>query len=104
MTTEEATNSEIPITIMMHKEGAGGLGKLLTSLDAMLDLPREPQQARSRKKRDALLKAAATMFIARGYDATTSDDIAAAAGVSVGTFYSYFRNICATANDSHVGE
>jgi AcrR family transcriptional regulator len=57
-----------------------------------LDLPRVPQQTRSRQKRDALLAAAARLFNERGYDATTADDIAAAAQVSVGTFYSYFRN------------
>lgn len=51
-----------------------------------------PQQERSRRKRDALVTAAASLFDERGYDATTADDIAAAAGVSIGTFYSYFRN------------
>ncbi len=57
-----------------------------------LELPRVPQQARSRQKRDALLTAAARLFEARGYEATTADDIAAAADVSIGTFYSYFHN------------
>lgn len=56
------------------------------------DLPRVPQQARSREKRDEILRAAAVMFAERGYSGTTSDDIAEAAGVSVGTFYNYFRN------------
>lgn len=56
------------------------------------DLPRVPQQARSREKRADILNAAALMFAERGYAGTTSDDIAAAAGVSVGTFYNYFRN------------
>jgi AcrR family transcriptional regulator len=32
------------------------------------------------------------MFVERGYAATTADEIALAAGVSVGTFYNYFRN------------
>src|SRR6185503_18784868 len=59
---------------------------------ADLDLPRVPQQARSRQKRDALLTAAGRLFEQRGYESTTADDIAAAAGVSIGTFYSYFRN------------
>lgn len=65
---------------------------LSASLLADLDLPRVPQQARSRQKRDALLEAAARLFEERGYEATTADDIAAAATVSIGTFYSYFRN------------
>lgn len=59
---------------------------------AALDLPRVPQQTRSRQKRDAILTAAAQLFEEGGYDATTADDIADAARVSIGTFYSYFRN------------
>lgn len=65
---------------------------LIANLLADLDLPRVPQQTRSRQKRDALLAAAARLFEERGYEATTADDIAAAAAVSIGTFYSYFRN------------
>ena len=64
----------------------------LSSLLDSMDVPRVPQQARSRQKRDSLLAAAARLFKERGYDATTADDIATEAGVSVGTFYSYFRN------------
>ena len=37
-----------------------------------------PRQARSREKRDELLKAAARIFIERGYAMTTADDIALA--------------------------
>jgi TetR/AcrR family transcriptional regulator, mexJK operon transcriptional repressor len=62
------------------------------SLLADLDLPRLPKQARSRQKREAILATAAHLFAERGYEATTADEIAAAAGVSVGTFYGYFRN------------
>lgn len=66
----------------------GSLPDLITGLD----LPRVPQQARSRQKRDALLAAASQLFEQRGYEAVTADEIAAAAQVSIGTFYSYFRN------------
>lgn len=59
---------------------------------ALEELPRVPQQARSREKRAELLKAAEALFVERGYASTTADDIATAAGVSVGTFYNYFRN------------
>ena len=55
-------------------------------------LPRIPKQERSRAKRDALLRTAARLFAERGFDATTTTDIAAAAGVSVGTLYSYFQD------------
>jgi AcrR family transcriptional regulator len=67
-------------------------GSSVPDILASLDLPRVPQQERSRLKRDALLIAAADLFAQRGYEATTADDIAAAAAVSIGTFYSYFRN------------
>src|SRR5262249_4071974 len=53
-------------------------------------LRRLPRQARSRAKVAALLAAAERLFVERGYDAVTADAIAAAAGVSTGTFYSYF--------------
>jgi len=39
---------------------------------------------------DDLMAAAADLFIARGIDVTTVDDIAAKAGVGKGTFYHYF--------------
>ncbi len=72
---------------------AGSLRDLAAALVPALDeLPRMPQQARSREKRDDILLAAADVFTERGYAGTTSDDIAASAGVSVGTFYNYFRN------------
>jgi AcrR family transcriptional regulator len=59
---------------------------------ALEDLPRAPRQARSREKRAQLLKSAEALFVERGYAGVTADDIAASAGVSVGTFYNYFRN------------
>ncbi|MGZ3637149.1 MAG: TetR/AcrR family transcriptional regulator [Ktedonobacterales bacterium] len=77
-------------------DDAGERGELRALAAALFpareELPRVPQQARSREKRDEILKAAAALFVERGYAGTTSDDIAAAAGVSVGTFYNYFRN------------
>ncbi|SDC71151.1 transcriptional regulator, TetR family [Bradyrhizobium brasilense] len=39
---------------------------------------------------DDLMSAAAALFIAKGIEATTIDDIAARAGVAKGTFYHYF--------------
>lgn len=42
------------------------------------------------RKRDALVAAAHTLFRAQGFEATTIDQIAAAAGVSRRTFFRYF--------------
>lgn len=47
-------------------------------------------QERARKTYEALIEAAGEAFLERGYDATGTPDIAARAGVSVGTFYRYF--------------
>ena len=82
-----------PYESTVPSDEADAISALAATLFPALEaLPRVPQQARSREKRDEILKAAAAMFVARGYAATTSDEIAAAAGVSVGTFYNYFRN------------
>lgn len=51
---------------------------------------REPQQARSRKTREKIVRAAADLFETKGYEATTTNAIARRARVSVGTFYLYF--------------
>ena len=53
---------------------------------------RTPSQARSRALVDDLLEAAARVFDARGYDATTTNEVAEVAGVSVGSLYQYFPN------------
>ena len=67
-----------------------GLPPLLEHVQ--LQLRREPRQQRSRAKVAALVAAAERLFLEHGYDAVTADAIAAAAGVSTGTFYSYFSD------------
>jgi AcrR family transcriptional regulator len=47
-------------------------------------------QDRARRTYEALVEAAAASFMENGYDATGSPEIAARAGVAVGTFYRYF--------------
>jgi AcrR family transcriptional regulator len=69
------------------------LAELRRALEPVIEpYPRTPRQARSLRTREALLKAAEEQFIAKGYAGVTADEIAAAAGVSVGAFYNYYRN------------
>jgi len=51
---------------------------------------RRPRQARSRATTDAILTAAARVLAARGYARTTTNHVAAEAGVSIGSLYEYF--------------
>ena len=54
--------------------------------------PADPKQARSRQTKEKIIQAAIQLFQERGYEKTTSNEIAAAAGVSVGSFYVYFTD------------
>jgi len=51
---------------------------------------KRPQQQRSRDTVAAILAAAAHVFVERGYANTTTNHIAARAGVSIGSLYQYF--------------
>lgn len=51
---------------------------------------RAPQQERSRRRVAALLDAAAEEFAERGYTAATTTNVAARAGVPVGSLYQWF--------------
>jgi len=53
---------------------------------------RVPQQRRSHRTREAVLRAAVACFEASGFDETTTEKIAQRAGISVGSVYSYFRD------------
>lgn len=53
---------------------------------------REFPQERARRTYENLVDAGARLFAQRGFDATQTPDIAAAASVSVGTFYRYFTD------------
>jgi AcrR family transcriptional regulator len=58
----------------------------------VLSSPAVPKQARSKQTREKILQAAKQLFQELGYEKTTSNEIAAAAGVSVGSFYVYFTD------------
>ena len=51
-----------------------------------------PVQDRSRQTVEVILDAAVHLFVDRGYAATTTDRVAEAAGVSIGSLYEYFPN------------
>ena len=53
---------------------------------------KQPRQRRAQETVDAILEAAARVFAERGHAAGTTNHIAAAAGVSVGSLYEYFPN------------
>ena len=53
---------------------------------------RVPQQKRSIETRNRILVAAKDQFAQYGFHGTNAKEIAAAAGVSVGSFYSYFKD------------
>ena len=53
---------------------------------------RIPLQERSRARARRILDTAAELFISTGYDATTTEQIAAKAGTSIGSIYQFFPN------------
>jgi AcrR family transcriptional regulator len=68
---------------------------------------KRPSQARSRETVDVIVRAAARVFAAQGYAAGTTNRIAEAAGVSVGSLYEYFPNkdaLLVALMEAHIAE
>src|ERR1044071_7955048 len=55
-------------------------------------MPVTPKQERSKQTREKIIQAAIHLIQTRGYEKTSSNEIAAEAGVSVGSFYTYFTD------------
>jgi AcrR family transcriptional regulator len=53
---------------------------------------KSPRQRRSQQTVDRIVEAAARVFNEVGYSSTTTNEIAAEAGVSIGSLYQYFPN------------
>ncbi|WP_235894054.1 TetR/AcrR family transcriptional regulator, partial [Oceanidesulfovibrio indonesiensis] len=51
-----------------------------------------PGPRKANLRRAALIEAAGELFVKQGYEATTMDEIASAAGFAKGTLYHYFAN------------
>jgi len=56
------------------------------------DLPPEPHQKRSLKKRERLKSAALALFAEKGFEATSVEEICRRAKLAVGTFYQHYRS------------
>ena len=66
---------------------------------------KQPKQHRSTQTREQILAAAARVFSEYGYRAGTTNRIAAAADISIGSLYQYFPNkdaILAALTDAHI--
>lgn len=61
-------------------------------MTADLEPRKHPRQLRSRQTVERILDAAARIFGELGYRAATTNDIAAEAGISIGSLYQYFPN------------
>jgi AcrR family transcriptional regulator len=59
--------------------------------------PRAPQRERGRARVASLIAAASSLFVEKGYDATTMTEIAARAGASIGSLYLFFPTKAALA-------
>jgi AcrR family transcriptional regulator len=68
---------------------AGAFEERAVRRDGDRELPLGPK---ARRTRAAILDAAARLFTEHGYQATSVGDVAAGAGVSLGTVYQYFRD------------
>jgi len=68
------------------------MGTLVMARKKSIAPKREAKQARSKATIEAILSAAGLVIDKHGYQAATTDRIAAKAGVSVGTVYQYFNN------------
>lgn len=61
-----------------------------TSLPSPTGMRRQPRQARSQERVNRILDVAEALFIAEGYNATTTNAIAKRAKVAIGSLYQFF--------------
>lgn len=73
-----------------HKGRASAPARNGRRCEARLEPRKTPRQARSAETVEAILEAGAELFADLGYARTTTNKIAARAGVSIGSLYQYF--------------
>lgn len=66
------------------------MNRIATSSLKSSGMRRQPRQARSQERVNQILDVAEQMFISEGYDATTTNAIAARAKVPIGSLYQFF--------------
>jgi AcrR family transcriptional regulator len=64
----------------------------------VLEMRKQPQQIRSQRRVEKILAAAIEMFREVGFDAATTNEIAARAEVSIGSLYQFYPNKSAILN------
>lgn len=77
-------------TLLHRRRAARIRGDGIPARPHALAQRKRPRQDRSRATVEAILDAAAELFADRGYARTTTNHVAARAGVSVGSLYQYF--------------
>nr|WP_285860070.1 MULTISPECIES: TetR/AcrR family transcriptional regulator [Paenibacillus] len=85
-----------PIILTYNRNYKGG-DEEVTDNESKIRIPR---QERSIKTKEAILQAAMELFSEKGYHSTNTKEIAAVAGVSTGSFYSYYKDKHAVFLDS----
>lgn len=77
---------------MLGPAHAGGEGWEVSIADADWAAADEGAAGQDPRKREQILEGARRVFLEKGFDAASMNDIARAAGVSKGTLYVYFEN------------
>jgi len=68
---------------------------------------KRPRQERAKATVESILSATARLLVRRGFDGLTTNEVATAAGVSIGSLYQYFPNkeaLVAALADQHIEE
>jgi len=87
-------SSRVPLSFLkkiLDEEGEVAEGKNSRG-ETSDDTPAKPHEAAREKRKRQIRDAALKVFLEQGYQRTRIQDITAAAGISTGTFYIYYRD------------